>query len=685
MARRHITPFQRSVTDWRTEATKVWKDFLDAWPLEKLEHMTLEEYAIGTDEHTFSWWLECGTLSLCSLGDSSPDKYGIYFSQKTKGYWVDHRLDPDPLVSFERLKRVIVATAQAASTNNWERLKELENEKGPVFSSVVQHKIAILYQPIEAPFLLPVTSYSSMQTIYGKGLPSWAEGEERFMALRAKKPETDYWDAAYAVMTSLLADDADAMPDEEADNAPDATDEMLDLLRFRKAIVLQGAPGTGKTYAVPELVTRLCGATNRGDDRTKVMEAYKKLTAEGRVVFTTFHPSLDYEDFVEGWKPADPVDDDVAAGREFQLEAGIFKRICESAAIGNAAPSASSETLRADACVWKVSLANAQENPLRTDCLKNNRIRIGWDEYGEDPTDEIEAKKSGAKPLNAFINRMAVGDVVVSCRSDTCTDAVGIVTGDYEWLPDDGLGYYRRSRSVRWLWKGEPVSVREEMNGYSFTLSTVYSISRRFSVQKVKDFLKARGVMKTPTTEVPYVLVIDEINRGNIAKIFGELITLLEVDKRAGGADEESATLAYSKERFTVPKNLYVIGTMNTADRSVSLLDYALRRRFAFYTLHPTVLDHPDFETALFRKVSSLFVENPDAEDSVPNRETLSEEFDPADVRIGHSYFLMAKPAVRRMRWRYEVKPLLLEYVRDGVLKPEALARIRAMEEELDL
>lgn len=103
MARRHITPFQRSVTDWRTEATKVWKDFLDAWPLEKLEHMTLEEYAIGTDEHTFSWWLECGTLSLCSLGDSSPDKYGIYFSQKTKGYWVDHRLDPDPLVSFERL------------------------------------------------------------------------------------------------------------------------------------------------------------------------------------------------------------------------------------------------------------------------------------------------------------------------------------------------------------------------------------------------------------------------------------------------------------------------------------------------------------------------------------------------------------------------------------------------------
>ena len=496
---------------------------------------------------------------------------------------------------------------------------------------------------------------------------------------------TDYWDAAYAVMTSLLADDADAMPDEEADNAPDATDEMLDLLRFRKAIVLQGAPGTGKTYAVPELVTRLCGATNRGDDRTKVMEAYKKLTAEGRVVFTTFHPSLDYEDFVEGWKPADPVDDDVAAGREFQLEAGIFKRICESAAIGNAAPSASSETLRADACVWKVSLANAQENPLRTDCLKNNRIRIGWDEYGEDPTDAIEAKKSGAKALNAFLNRMAVGDVVVSCRSDTCTDAVGIVTGDYEWLTDDGLGYYRRSRSVRWLWKGEPVSVREEMNGYSFTLSTVYSISRRFSVQKVKDFLKARGVMKPPTTEVPYVLVIDEINRGNIAKIFGELITLLEVDKRAGGADEESATLAYSKERFTVPKNLYVIGTMNTADRSVSSLDYALRRRFAFYTLHPTVLDHPDFETALFRKVSSLFVENPDAEDSVPNRETLSEEFDPADVRIGHSYFLMAKPAVRRMRWRYEVKPLLLEYVRDGVLKPEALARIRAMEEELDL
>ena len=168
-----------------------------------------------------------------------------------------------------------------------------------------------------------------------------------------------------------------------------------------------------------------------------------------------------------------------------------------SAAIGNEAPSASRETLRADARVWKVSLANAQENPLRTDCLDNNRIRIGWDEYGEDPTDEIEAKKSGAKPLNAFINRMTVGDVVVSCRSDTCTDAIGIVTGDYEWLDDDGLGY-RRSRSVRWLWKGEPVSVREEMNGYSFTLSTVYSISRRFTIQKVEGLPQGAGRDEDP-------------------------------------------------------------------------------------------------------------------------------------------------------------------------------------------
>jgi 5-methylcytosine-specific restriction enzyme B (ecoKMcrBC) (fragment) len=176
-------------------------------------------------------------------------------------------------------------------------------------------------------------------------------------------------------------------------------------------------------------------------------------------------------------------------------------------------------------------------------------------------------------------------------------------------------------------------------------------------------------------------MVIDELNRGNVSKVFGELLTLLEADKRKGRVNAESVVLPYSKKGFHIPNNVYLIATMNTADRSLGSLDYAIRRRFAFIAEKPFGLDVEGFDEERFEKVSKLFVKNFDEYKEsgwdptmkLEPADTLSDEYKPEDVWIGHSYFLMQDEEDNTSnRLLYEIIPLLEEYVRDGVLTAEA-------------
>ena len=226
-------------------------------------------------------------------------------------------------------------------------------------------------------------------------------------------------------------------------------------------------------------------------------------------------------------------------------------------------------------------------------------------------------------------------------------------------------------------------------DGKTLTLGTVYRLNS-ITLDKVKTLLDK---YKKPTTmesnTKPYVMVIDEMNRGNVSKIFGELITLLEIDKRKGRKNAESVILPYSKKMFQIPENVYIIATMNTADRSLGSLDYAIRRRFAFIAYKPISLedDAPGFNADLFKMVSQLFIRNYDEyEESewlqsfkLLPADTLSEEYRPEDVWIGHSYFIMKDENGddnTSDRLLYEIIPLLEEYVRDGVLTGDAQATI---------
>lgn len=200
----------------------------------------------------------------------------------------------------------------------------------------------------------------------------------------------------------------------------------------------------------------------------------------------------------------------------------------------------------------------------------------------------------------------------------------------------------------------------------------VYNIEAGIFRQVCEQAQATEGI-DIPTK--PHILIIDEINRGSISRIFGELITLLEADKRRGGGDHPiTVKLPYSKEDFSVPANLHILGTMNTTDRSTGSIDYAVRRRFAFITLKTSreKVEASIEDEKLRAKALALFDE---INGKDPNDQTSfiathqAGQFDLEDLKVGHSYFMAKDLADLKRKMRYEVVPLIREYIKDGILQ----------------
>ena len=503
-----------------------------------------------------------------------------------------------------------------------------------------------------------------------------------------------------------------------------------DLLHYKKQIILQGPPGTGKTRLAKEIALEMIGNTadihlknylkkgssipnasgtqdyyllenvttnsvelssqratkkwsasfkkiqdklsqlqrgespkNKGGDDPYVLAVAKYVfenfksssdTLENNDQFKLiqFHPSYTYEDFVRGI---------VAESKGEKIE---YKNV--------------NKTLGLFA---EEALNNFRDSKKDSKIIsKEIRIKSAFEDFKEFINDEIE-KSAGFYSL---------------------TDSVGLIT------TDDAESFRYKGKNEGWLKNGNRMLFKDILQAYSDGNTERQHLKKNFLVSGLarqhasyfirvlnlfQEFIKKENVKIDSESNDEkielknFVLIIDEINRANLSSVLGELIYALEYrEKAVESMYAVDDSILENKNQIILPPNLYIIGTMNTADRSVGHIDYAIRRRFAFVDVLPEELndDKIIFQKELFKAISALFINNyeayiADKNTKLERAKSLAAEFRPQDVWLGHSYFIQTKevdkdgkeilvPEDFNIRLEYEIKPILMEYVKDGIL-----------------
>ena len=394
------------------------------------------------------------------------------------------------------------------------------------------------------------------------------------------------------------------------------------MLIESKNLIFRGAPGTGKSYLAKEIAADII-SNGYYEKYTQLSDEQKK-----QVEFVQFHPSYDYSDFVEGLRPK--VNDDGSMG--FELQDGIFKKFVTRARKNYEDSQKSKEAIAKEVSVQESMMDFFSGIELGVDTFKT----INGNEFTITSVDDKHINIS--IPGNATVNKLSlsVDEVRRMLESDVKFTKIKDITAFF----------------------GKTFATQ----GYSYD----------FAIYKaIKAKKGATSKAKTKTTELKkYIFIIDEINRGEISKIFGELFFAIDPGYRgkAGEISTQYSNLhSDPDEKFYIPENVYIIGTMNDIDRSVDSFDFAMRRRFRFVELRAderlemlALLDDEDLEAEAIRRMAALNRE-------IANVEDLNENY-----QIGASYFLKLKTLSFDQLWTDYLQPLLQEYVQ-GMYDEEGL------------
>ena len=374
---------------------------------------------------------------------------------------------------------------------------------------------------------------------------------------------------------------------------------------------------------------------------------YDNYVKTGQIVFTTFHQSMSYEDFIEGIKPIPPRNNEEQM--VYDVQDGLFKQICEKAkkiSVVNTSTKIDFSKTR----VFKMSLGEKGKDAdsVFEYCVENEVLALGWGDSKDFSTCKTRAdfKKLdptwGAAALEIFKEWMKPGDIVLISDGTKEVKGIAQVDGDYEFRDDPSIDMHQ-FRKAKWLYTGDNIPI-SKLYDKNLSQQSIYGFYKEKKGVVDNGGIKIDVLNEIITGEINdkkeenYVLIIDEINRGNVAQIFGELITLIEPSKRLGNSEKMKAILPYSSAQkgepvyFGVPNNLYIIGTMNTADRSVEALDTALRRRFSFEEMMP--------KPKLLTKIQLTKGDPIDLKEVLERINDRMIVLKDREHQIGHSYFM---------------------------------------------
>ncbi|ANW96015.1 hypothetical protein AXE80_06845 [Wenyingzhuangia fucanilytica] len=741
---------------------KLKQEFLDNWPLEKLQNMTLEEYTDTERDNSFCYWLEHKTRDLGSIVGGSSYKFGIYkmgttskteaaTNRENDGVYAWHvKYGKTAIEAFESIRKLIIEVATLAKQNKLNRIDQIDlgdaykwkiaflysdysilnifknealkfiaeyfgyKEKGGAFlnynryilslreeqefydfswqhwqlferNDSVEKKYKDWLKQNEKKGSGKVSSYlrainiliihfkvevytenniSKLKNIYNDLLLHQKDVNGKYFYNKAKSYGKDgYYASAIKSYIEFLTSESNAIVSEPDSNYKHYRKEKS-MKNQPINQILYGPPGTGKTYnTINKAIAIANPSFDVEQDRAIVKQEYDRLVNEGQIVFTTFHQSMAYEDFVEGIKP-NITDNDEVQSLNYIIEKGIFKQIANKAKGVSGLRKTNNAIDFSKPNYYKMSLGGKNRKHIHDWCIDNNLVALGWgdnedyssyleindwtefkDKFTKEFPHLVEGSKYHIQAMFIF-QKMKKGDIILASLGNHVLDAVGIIDGDYEYNPNNEYGFHHL-RKVTWL-------------STNMNTSPDLFIDKGISQQSIYEFYKqdikiekfTEYFSKAKERNKNYVLIIDEINRGNVSAIFGELITLLEPSKRLGNKEALTVTLPYSKETFGVPNNLHIIGTMNTADRSVEALDTALRRRFVFEEMMPNTI-----------LLKDKMIEDINLSELLEKINKRVEALINRDHTIGHSYFINVT-SIEELKTTFKdcIIPLLQEY-----------------------